>query len=52
MKVEAARLAFFRKFFKVDPNDPNLYHLVLNIDKYTHEMAAKMAVHALSDLAA
>ena len=49
-KLEAARLVFFRKFFKVDPNDPNLYHLVLNIGEYGHEVAADMAVHAIESL--
>ena len=49
-KLEAARLGFFRKFFKVDPNDPNLYHLVLNIGEYSHEVAADIAVHAIASL--
>lgn len=49
-KLETARLAFFRKFFKVDPNDPNLYHLVLNIGEYSHEVGADLAVHAIRSL--
>jgi len=37
---EIDRLAFFRKFFKVDATDPSLYHLVLNLDKLSLEMAS------------
>ena len=29
-QLEEARLTFFRKFFKVEATDPNLYHLVIN----------------------
>jgi CMP/dCMP kinase len=30
-EVEQARIRFFRKFFKVNPDDPSLYHLMLNL---------------------
>ena len=50
-ELEEARIAFFRKFFKVHPNDPELYHLILNAGKIRHETAAQMIVHAVEDLA-
>lgn len=50
-ELEEARIAFFRKFFKVHPNDPELYHLILNAGKIRHETAAQMIIHAVEDLA-
>ena len=50
-ELEEARIAFFRKFFKVHPNDPELYHLILNAGKIRYETAAQMIVHAVEDLA-
>lgn len=50
-ELEEARIAFFRKFFKVNANDPSLYHMVFNIGKISHETAANVLVQATSDLA-
>jgi cytidylate kinase len=41
-EVEQARIKFFRKFFKVDPNDPSLYHLMLNLGQMRLETAAEV----------
>ena len=41
-EVEQARIRFFRKFFKVDPNDPSLYHLMLNLGQMRPELAAEV----------
>jgi cytidylate kinase len=39
-EVEQARVAFFRKFFKVNANDPSLYHIMLNMGMIQHKTAA------------
>lgn len=49
-KVEQARVEFFRKFFKVNPNNPNLYHLVLNLRGMPPATAAETIVRAAGDL--
>ena len=43
-------MAFVRKFFKVDPNDPTLYHMMLNMDKVQPKTAAEVISHAARDL--
>ena len=49
-ELEEARIAFFRKFFKVHPNDPELYHLMLNAAKLRPETAAEIVLHSVEDL--
>ena len=49
-ELERARVAFVRKFFKVDPNDPTLYHMMLNMDKVQPKTAAEVISHAARDL--
>ena len=49
-ELERARVAFFRKFFKVHPNDPSLYHIMLNMGKVQRQTAAEIIVHAAGDL--
>jgi len=49
-EVEQARVEFFRKFFKVNPNDPNLYHLVLNLRGMPPAIAAETITRAARDL--
>jgi cytidylate kinase len=49
-EVEQARAKFFRKFFKVNPNDPSLYHLTLNLAQMRLETAAEMIAHAAKEL--
>ena len=49
-EVDRARVAFVRKFFKVHPDEPTLYHMVLNMDKMEAKTAAAVIVHACADL--
>ncbi|MBM3943284.1 MAG: cytidylate kinase-like family protein [SAR202 cluster bacterium] len=50
-ELEQARITFFRKFFKVRPSDPTLYHIMLNMDKVPPKTAAEIIVHSVKDLA-
>ena len=50
-ELERARIAFFRKFFKTHPNEPTLYHMMLNMGKMQPETATEVIVHAAGDLA-
>ena len=43
-ELEQARVTFFRKYFQVHPNDPNLYHMMLNMAHMTPETAAAVIV--------
>ncbi len=38
---DKARLAFHRKFFKVDADDPSLYHLTLNAERVSIQEAGQ-----------
>ena len=49
-ETEKARVAFFRKFFKVHPDDQGLYHLCLNMDRMKVSTAAEIVAHAARDL--
>ncbi|MEK7872970.1 MAG: cytidylate kinase-like family protein [Chloroflexota bacterium] len=44
--TEAARLAYFRKYFKVDANDPSLYHMVFNTAQLPLDFLANLVVEA------
>lgn len=50
-ELERARVAYFQKFFKVSPDDPTLYHMMLNMDKMEPKTAADVVIHAAGDLA-
>ena len=50
LDTENARGNFFRKFFKVSPDTPNLYHMVLNMGGVSVKTAAEMVAHAAKDL--
>ena len=41
-ELEQARIAFFRKFYGVNANDSELFHLVLNAARIRPEVAAEM----------
>ena len=49
-ELEEARVAFFRKFFRVNANDPELFHLILNGARIRPEVASQMVVHAAEDM--
>jgi cytidylate kinase len=40
-ELDRARIAFHRKFFKVDPNDPSLYDLVIDTSRLSYAAAAE-----------
>ena len=49
-ELEQAREGFFRKYWKANPNDPTLYHMMLNMGKMQPKTAAEVIVHAAGDL--
>ena len=49
--MEKARVKYFKRFFKVDPADPHLFHIVLNMGLLEVKTAAEMVAHAAQDLA-
>jgi cytidylate kinase len=49
-EVEQARIRFFRKFFKVNPNDPSLYHLMLNLGQMRPETAVEVTACMAKEL--
>jgi len=50
-ELDRARVAFFRKFFKVHPDEPSLYDIMLNMARMESKTAAGVIVHAVGDLA-
>ena len=50
--TEKARIAYFRKFFKVHPDDPQLYHMMVNISAMNSEYAAVVIAEAARALEA
>ena len=49
-ELDKARQDFFRKFFKARPNDPDLFHLMLNMGRLQTKTAAEIIVHAVGDM--
>jgi len=49
-ELEQARITFFRKFFKVNANDPAMYHMVLNMGLLQQKTAAEVVAHAAGDI--
>ena len=49
-ELEQARVTFYRKFFKVSPYDPALYHMVLNMGILQQKTAAEIITHAAGDI--
>ena len=41
---DRARIAYFKRFFQVDPQEPQHYHQVLNTDLYTIDQATDVVV--------
>ena len=48
---EKARIAFFRKFFKVHPDDGTSYHMVLNLGQMKPDAASEIIINAAEHLA-
>ena len=51
-ELENARVTFYRKFFRVNANDPTKFHLMLNIGRISQSTAAEIIGHAAEDIAA
>ena len=49
-ELDRARVTLTRKYFKTQPDEPTLYHMVLNMDKIQFKTAAEIIVHAAGDL--
>ena len=49
-ELDKARQEFFRKYFNARPNDPDLFHLMLNMGRLQTKIAAEIIVHAVGDL--
>ena len=50
-ELERARETYFRKFFRVNPSESTLYHMMLNMGKMEQKTAAEVIVHAAGELA-
>ena len=44
--LEKARVSFYKKFFKVHPDDPELYDVMLNMDHMSQDIASEMIIYA------
>ena len=49
-ELENARVTFYRKFFRINANDPTKYHLMLNIGRISQGTAAEIIGHAAADI--
>jgi cytidylate kinase len=49
-EYEAGRVAYFKKFYKVDANDPSHFHLVINTDRLPHQTAARVVASAVKEV--
>lgn len=49
---EGGRVAYYKKFFKVNSEDPNLFHMALNVDRMGRDRSAKIIADAARELAA
>jgi cytidylate kinase len=50
LELERAREDYLYKFWKVRPNEPQNYHLMLNMGKMNQKTATEVIVHAAGDL--
>ena len=46
MMEERARISFYRRHFKAHPDDPHLYHMMVNPANLGIERAAKLVAQA------
>ena len=49
-ELEQAHVEHYRKFFQVHPNDPSLYHTILNMGKLEPETASDIIAHVADDV--
>lgn len=50
-RVDQERLAFVKKYFNRDPNEPDHYDLVINAAHFSHLQAAQLILAALEQKA-
>ena len=50
MMEERARISFYRRHFKAHPDDPHLYHMMVNPGTLGIERAAKLVAHSFPSL--
>jgi cytidylate kinase len=50
-ETDKGRLYFYQRFFKVNPQDPQQYHVTLNMDRLTDERAAEIIAAAYPSVA-
>ncbi len=50
-ELEQARITFFRKYFQVHPNEPNLYHMMLNMAHMQPSTATDIIVSTVRSVA-
>ena len=48
-ELDRSRVAFMRKFFRVSPDDPSLYDIMLNMRRMEFRTAAEIIVHTAGD---
>ena len=49
-ELDQARVAYFRKYFNLHPDEPSLYHVMLNMAKVEYDTATEIIMHAAADL--
>jgi cytidylate kinase len=49
-ELDRSRIAFMRKFFRVNPDDPSLYDIMLNMKRIEFRTAAEIIVHTAADM--
>ena len=49
-ELEQAHVEYYRKFFQTLPNEPSLYHTILNMGILQPEVAAEIVVHGVDDV--
>lgn len=50
IEMEKGRIAYFKRFFRVHPDDPTLYHIVMNMGRLDVGTAARLIVQAVSNI--
>ena len=49
-ELEQAHVEYYRKYFQVHPNEPSVYHTILNMGKLEPETAAAIIAHVADDV--
>jgi len=46
-KEDRGRQRYLRKYFRADIDDPLIYHLVINTDRFSEDQAARLIAEAV-----